>query len=217
MSRPAIGARTIVQCSTPDVVCRISSPPGHAHPLLASYICRSWIDVAAPPPPVPAPPRKSNPTPTGTATTSATTTARSDVTRRGRGPRARCSRAPGVTTGARPSALIGFVEQLPDVVVFHLFRRLGLTHQLSKSGGRAGRSRLHRRHRYPQGRRGLLDAHVHEKTQRENHTVVTLQLPHGGPHVEPLVDRLRPADRVDVGLSIGRERPTACATRTCTR
>ena len=110
-------------------------------------------------------------------------------------PRVRRSRAPGVTTGARPSAPVGFVEQSAGC------RRLPSTpsprsaHQLPKSGGRAGRSRLHRRHRDPQGRRGLLDAHVHEKTQQ--------RAPHGrrastaaSPTARRAAGRrLRPADR----------------------
>ena len=53
MSLPAIGARTIVQCCTPVVVCRISSPPGHAHPLLAVLHVQILDRRGPPAPPIP--------------------------------------------------------------------------------------------------------------------------------------------------------------------
>ena len=134
------------------MVCRISSPSGPRPPVVGVVHVeildrrgRSDRNRRL------TPARRSTPTPTGTATTSAATTARSDVPQaRARSFRAWCSRAPGVMTGSGPSALyVAWSScRMSSSSIYSIAS--GLTHQLSKPDSRAGCSRLHRRHRYPQ-------------------------------------------------------------------
>ncbi len=207
-----IGACTTVHCPTPDVVCRMLLPPDHAQPSSAPNMCRSSTERLDPLEPPMTPVRSSRPTLTGTATTTVATTATSAVTsgrRRGRTARSlnRVGREARSGTGRRVEG----VERLPDVVVVHLLRSFRLRHQCSKPRCRSRGARFHCRDRDAEDCRRLLDAHVHQKTQRQHNAVIALQPLHGRPHIEPLVDSQRPVDRITRCHRRQWGRPCVCA------